>query len=1324
MELFCGSKNKFIPHETFNAPQEFLKGLINGYTSGDGCITKEGYIQFSSVSEKLIEGLSFILGRFNIFGKLSSIQQKSNNILRTYCLTINSHWLKTFAETFNLICESKQKRLIELSMKIDKQHLNFDSYNDVVLDKISKIEKIIDTENYNKVYDLTIPSTLNFGLTNGLIVRDTAETGYIQRRLVKALEDISIKYDNTVRNSRGMIVQFLYGEDGLDATYLENVDITIIGLSEKELYNKYYCDDVPEEYENLKNLHEKLMHIAKNRELNNSKINELSYPMPAVISRIIKFAETIDIDDSIPLDPKDTFKKVYELTQRIANIHGNYGNGIEKLRSSNASIIFRTYIFSELAYNNIKHLSNKHLLFILEEIELKYKKAIASPGEMCGVLAAQSIGEPATQMTLNSVEYGETLIIDWTHETEFLEVRPNDKIGKFIDYLIEKYPEKCQLQPDGHTIYLPLDEGSAQAMSADEDGNVMWTELEAVTRHPPINKDGSKTLVKVKTKSGREHICTKAKSFLIYDNKLNKLIEKEGSLLELGDKIPLIHKMYPTEFRTHINLKNILDPMKNTFTDYMIESKNAMIYDDEHNIRNWFHEVKCKIPYSRSDSLRVTIERPLVASEELKNGRSKALNQIKTKKCKLMFKPGMIYPLPWGTSQTKVNGIPSTIELDRDFGFLIGAYLAEGCVTDFQVIIANNDEKYRKMATSWSDKHNIFNRLNTSKCGGPEKNGVISTQICIHSTILRNLLTKICGIDSYEKRVPEFAYSAPDEFVEGLLDAYICGDGSILKNGSMSASSRSMFLRDGIALLLSRYGIYTKITENLIMNKKDKNDTEGIMKPNYILSTDVIEVTKLYKFITAIDYKRENLSKNLNKIGIKYYHKFNETLLDEIIKIEDYESEYPYVYDLTVAKTRNMVNGKGAVVADTFHHAGISEKNVTLGVPRLKELINVTKKPKTPSLTLYEDGTIKGNDIGQQRLVEQIRSKLEYKTLHNIIKSSDIIYYDSNNIKNNEYMCDKEIIDIYQLLYKYSSKKIPNNFWSLRLSFNIYDLEYVDITMEEIANIIENSINCDHIIYNNDNSDKQLFIRILINNIEEDDDENIEDSIINELRKIESNCMSLKLKGFEGVDYVYTRKSKINNWTPEDGIINNTQWILETEGSNLLGSFELNGIDHTKSITNNILEIYTIFGIEAARQGLLNELRTVLSFDGSYVNYRHLSILVDVMTCRGSILAMTRHGINRVDTNVLTKCSFEETVDVLTDAAAFGEYDPLKGISDNIMLGQVIPAGTGSFEVLYDFDMKPDVIVREPTPRLPTPGIDMSYIPSEPNYDPLSLWSI
>ena len=92
----------------------------------------------------------------------------------------------------------------------------------------------------------------------------------------------------------------------------------------------------------------------------------------------------------------------------------------------------------------------------------------------------------------------------------------------------------------------------------------------------------------------------------------------------------------------------------------------------------------------------------------------------------------------------------------------------------------------------------------------------------------------------------------------------------------------------------------------------------------------------------------------------------------------------------------------------------------------------------------------------------------------------------------------------------------------------------------------------------------------------------------------------------------------------------------------------------------------------------------VFSFYGIYVNYRHLSMLCDVMTAKGHLMAITRHGINRQDTGALMRCSFEETVDVLMEAAAHAEVDPMRGVSENIIMGQLPRMGTACFDLLLD----------------------------------------
>jgi DNA-directed RNA polymerase II subunit RPB1 len=128
-------------------------------------------------------------------------------------------------------------------------------------------------------------------------------------------------------------------------------------------------------------------------------------------------------------------------------------------------------------------------------------------------------------------------------------------------------------------------------------------------------------------------------------------------------------------------------------------------------------------------------------------------------------------------------------------------------------------------------------------------------------------------------------------------------------------------------------------------------------------------------------------------------------------------------------------------------------------------------------------------------------------------------------------------------------------------------------------------------------------------------------------------------------------------------------FIIETDGTALQKVMCVEGVDFRRTSTNNVVEILQVLGIEATRQSLINELQIVLGSYSIYVNTRHIQTLVDMMTMRGILTAITRHGINRVDSGPLRKCTFEETTEILLEAAFFGEHDPLSGISENIIFG-------------------------------------------------------
>jgi DNA-directed RNA polymerase II subunit RPB1 len=176
------------------------------------------------------------------------------------------------------------------------------------------------------------------------------------------------------------------------------------------------------------------------------------------------------------------------------------------------------------------------------------------------------------------------------------------------------------------------------------------------------------------------------------------------------------------------------------------------------------------------------------------------------------------------------------------------------------------------------------------------------------------------------------------------------------------------------------------------------------------------------------------------------------------------------------------------------------------------------------------------------------------------------------------------------------------------------------------------------------------------------------------------------LRGIKGIDKVILRKIKDNVVESNGTYAKQDIWVLDTVGSNLLEVLGLDYVDDTKTFSNDIVEIYEVLGIEAARQTILNELMEVISFDGTYINYHNYSILVDRMTYTSKMISIFRHGINNDNIGPIAKASFEETPEMFLKAARHADLDPMKGISANVMCGQEGFYGTSAFQVVLDIE--------------------------------------
>ena len=396
---------------------------------------------------------------------------------------------------------------------------------------------------------------------------------------------------------------------------------------------------------------------------------------------------------------------------------------------------------------------------------------------------------------------------------------------------------------------------------------------------------------------------------------------------------------------------------------------------------------------------------------------------------------------------------------------------------------------------------------------------------------------------------------------------------------------------------------------------------------------------------------------------------------------------------------------------NTFHFAGVSSKNVTLGVPRLKEILNVAKNIKTPSMTVYQE---EGN-IGNQESAKLLRSAVEHTTLRSVTETTEI-YYDPD-IQSTVIEADRDMVESYFILPGGDLEdQYRQSRWLLRIILGRRALLDKGLTVQDVAaKIKENYAKDLAVLFSDDNADEQVVRIRMIQDTKGEEEDDLEEDLM--LKRLESHILdTLTLRGVPGIERAFLNtKTKLREndegalvMLKDDPLCK--EWFLDTSGSALGSVLTIPGVDTTRTYSNSFIEVFEVFGIEATRSALMRELTQVLAFDGSYVNHRHLALLVDVMTSRGHLMAITRHGINRADTGALMRCSFEETVEILLEAAAHGELDDCRGVSENVMLGQLAPLGTGEMEVFLDQAML-DTVISDNARLGIIPGVKGSVLP-------------
>jgi DNA-directed RNA polymerase II subunit RPB1 len=306
---------------------------------------------------------------------------------------------------------------------------------------------------------------------------------------------------------------------------------------------------------------------------------------------------------------------------------------------------------------------------------------------------------------------------------------------------------------------------------------------------------------------------------------------------------------------------------------------------------------------------------------------------------------------------------------------------------------------------------------------------------------------------------------------------------------------------------------------------------------------------------------------------------------------------------------------------------------------------------------------------------------LEYLTIEDLTIKSEILY--DPDPKNTRVEADDELLaQWYELEEDMGGQdRSDSSPWVIRIELDNDKFSGMrDLTMEELVRAIQQIFNESFdIVRSEDNMPTKVLRLRFIPDMPQDEVE------IEFLKGVEEHIRTkLRIRGYDHINKVFADSEDSKTWTAKDGFVDRKETVFLTDGTNMMEVLACPDVDFARTTCNDVVEIFMTLGIEAARAAMLAEIRNVLFFDGGYINYRHMSILVDVMTFQGSLTAVSRHGINRGEQGPLLRASFEETLEVLSAAAVFGEYDDLNGVTENIMLGQVAKVGTGIVELLLD----------------------------------------
>lgn len=1081
----------------------------------------------------------------------------------------------------------------------------------------------------------------------------TSTTGYIQRKLIKALEDLMVDYGFTVRTNKKKIIQFSYGDDNIDTIKVETQQMYIVNMSTQEIYDHLNVLDfkskqlatvfTPEALKRQKSKKEQDFIQPKCAEYTAEMIQRRDDIVKYVFSN--KADTTVNcpvafshIINNIQGQMNITSASMVDITlgEAFKLIELTYAN-LNKLGYCAPTKLFETlykYYLSPKDLLIVKRFNRNALIVLLEAISTQYKRSIVAPGEMVGMLAGQSIGEVSTQMSVPF--YSQHKIVMKHKVTGAVEFK-SIVMGEFCDGLIEANPWKTFHTGHENSVETLLDESEHEyyIMGVSEEERTSWNQISHVSKHP-VNGQ----MMKVLTRSGRVVETTTSHSHLI--RKDNKVVPIVGANMVEGMRIPVCR---------HIENSFVVDTYKSIKLDEMFGwfigaylAEGNLNYNEISitNVSRYYIENTKKIATMFGKGFRVTEKEGI---------------SITTKfNCEPLAKI-LLNTCGNGSFVKKVPDFAFTAPDEFKRGMFRGYFDGDGNFqcdqAHHQIRCCSRSEQLIKDLALVLNYFDIVGNLKSEHTRGswlyhlniPSKYAkVFQTKIGtnLHADKLENLVRYIERSDA--------------KFLSEQIDK-INGMGEIVAHCGKT------------------------------LQLPGQSRTYGFFKNKESIGRRTLE--KYYQTFKAHE-KCDLISEELALIE----QALNSGVMwDEIVYIEYYTPDQNnYVYDFTIPGNQTFVTDYGIMVhntLNTFHSTG-SKSNVTRGVPRIEEILSLSEYPKNPSLTVY----LREEDEKDKDKVQSIMCMLEHTRLNDIVKSIEMCFdpedkHEGDQAMIEQYKLFENMVNIANMGSSQMNVPGEKSKWILRIQMDKEIMLDKNITMDDInftlSNCYKDQIQCVYSDYNSDN----LVFRVRMVEVAKNKKLISPDQSdhIYMLKNFQDQLLqNVVIRGIKGISQVSLRKIKDNVFEKNGAYKKEDIWVVDTVGTNLLEILSLDFIDPTRTISNDIREVFNVYGIEAARQILLNELVEVVSFGGVYINYHNYSVLCDRMTFTSKMISISRFGINSDDTGPITKASFEETPEMFLQAARHAELDLMTGVSANIMCGQEGFYGTSCFQVFVDFN--------------------------------------